>query len=83
MENIIFITAERLLYFTMNIENDIYKGIPNTPPHFEKLEKELHALVYELRNPTIFTSLSSADTSWDVALFLDEVIYNNNFKGRN
>ena len=65
------ITAERLLdkeqQEDIRRQNDgyhIYKDIPNTPPYFEKLGRELHAMVHQLGNPTIFTSLSSADTSW-------------------
>ena len=42
----------------------IYKDIPNTPPYFEKLAREVCAMVRQLGNPAIFISLSSADTSW-------------------
>ena len=46
--------------------------------------KELHAMVRQLGNPTIFISLSSADTSWvplqqALGLLLDEVMYSDNF----
>ena len=46
--------------------------------------KELHAMVCQLGNPTIFISLSSADTSWvplqqALGLLLDEVMYSDNF----
>ena len=41
----------------------IYKDIPNTPPYFEKLAREIRAMVHQLGNPAIFISLSSADTS--------------------
>ena len=62
----------------------IYKDIPNTPPYFEKLGKELRAMVRQLGNPTIFISLSSADTSWvplqqALGLLLDEAVYSENF----
>ena len=82
------ITAERLLdkeqREDIRRQNDgyhIYKDIPNT---FEKLGRELRAMVHQLGNPTIFISLSSADTSWvplqqAVGLLLDEVIYRENF----
>ena len=85
------ITAERLLdkeqREDIRRQNDgyhIYKDIPNTPPYFEKLGRELHAMVHQLGNPTIFISLSSADTSWvplqqALGLLLDEVIYSEDF----
>ena len=85
------ITAERLLdkeqREDIRRQNDgyhIYKDIPNTPPYFEKLGRELHAMVRQLGNPTIFISLSSADTSWvplqqALGLLLDEVIYSEDF----
>ena len=41
----------------------IYKDIPNTAPYFEKLGRETRAMVHQLKNPAIFISLSSADTS--------------------
>ena len=65
------ITAEKLLdkeqredIQRQNEGYHIYKDIPNTPPYFEKLGKELRAMVHQLGNPGIFISLSSADTSW-------------------
>ena len=85
------ITAERLLdkehREDIQRQNDgyhIYKDIPNTPPYFEKLGRELRAMVRQLGNPTIFISLSSADTSWvplqqALGLLLDEVIYSEDF----
>ena len=85
------ITAERLLdkeqREDIHRQDDgyhIYKDIPNTPPYFEKLGKELCAMVRQLGNPTIFISLSSADTSWvplqqALGLLLDEVMYSDNF----
>ena len=42
----------------------IYKDIPDTPPYFKKLAREICAIVHQLGNPAIFISLSSADTSW-------------------
>ena len=85
------ITAERLLdkeqREDIRRQNDgyhIYKDIPNTPPYFEKLGRELCAMVRQLGNPAIFISLSSADTSWvplqqALGLLLDEVIYSEDF----
>ena len=85
------ITAERLLdkeqQEDIRRQNDgyhIYKDIPNTPPYFEKLGKELSAMVRQLGNPAIFISLSSADTSLvplqqALGLLLDEVIYSEYF----
>ena len=53
-------------------------------PYFEKLGRELRAMVHQLGNPTIFISLSSADTSWvplrqALGLLLDEVLYSEDF----
>ena len=85
------ITVERLLdkeqREDIRRQNDgyhIYKDIPNTPPYFEKLGRELRAMVRQLGNPTIFISLSSADTSWvplqqALGLLLDEVMYSEYF----
>ena len=62
----------------------IYKDIPNTPPYFEKLAREIHAMVHQLGNPAIFISLSSADTSWVplqqcLGLQLDGEMYSEHF----
>ena len=53
-------------------------------PTLRKLGRELPVMVRQLGNPTIFISLSSADTSWvplqqALGLLLDEVIYSENF----
>ena len=62
----------------------IYKDIPNTPPYFEKLAREIRAMVRQLGNPAIFISLSSADTSWVplqqcLGLQLDGEMYSEHF----
>ena len=62
----------------------IYKDIPNTPPYFEKLAREIRAMVHQLGNPAIFISLSSADTSWVplqqcLGLQLDGEMYSEHF----
>ena len=85
------ITAERLLNKEqredIRRQDDgyhIFKDIPNTPPYFEKLGRELRAMVRQLGNPTIFISLSAADTSWvplqqALGHLLDEAIYSEDF----
>ena len=62
----------------------IYKDIPNTPPYFEKLAREVRAMVRQLGNPAIFISLSSADTIWVplqqcLGLQLDGEMYSEDF----
>ena len=62
----------------------IYKDIPNMPPYFEKLTREIRAMVRQLGNPAIFISLSSADTSWVplqqcLGLQLDGEMYSEDF----
>ena len=85
------ITAERLLNKEqredIRRQDDgyhIFKDIPNTPPYFEKLGRELRAMVRQLGNPTIFISLSAADTSWvplqqALGHLLDEATYSEHF----
>ncbi len=42
----------------------IFRTIRNSPPYFDKLKKESLAMIRQLGLPTIFFSLSAADTSW-------------------
>ena len=62
----------------------IYKDISNTPPYYEKLVREICAMVHHLGNPAIFISLSSANNSWVplqqcLGLLLDGEMYSENF----
>ena len=43
---------------------NIFKSIRNSPPYFESKKKNLMAMIRQLGIPTIFFSLSSADTRW-------------------
>ena len=42
----------------------IFRTLRNSPPYFEAKKKELNAMVRQLGYPTMFFSLSSADTKW-------------------
>ena len=42
----------------------IFRTIRNSPPYFEAKKKEVRSMVRQLGLPTIFISLSSADTNW-------------------
>ena len=42
----------------------ILRGVRNSPAYFEKAKRKIMAMVRQLTIPTIFFSLSSADTHW-------------------
>ena len=42
----------------------IFKNIRSSPPYFEHKKKELMAMIQQLGIPTLFISLSAADTKW-------------------
>ena len=42
----------------------IFKNIRSSPPYFEHKKKELMAMIRQLGIPTLFISLSAADTKW-------------------
>ena len=42
----------------------IFRTLRNSPPYFEAKKRELNAMVRQLGYPTMFFSLSSADTKW-------------------
>ena len=42
----------------------IFKNIHSSPPYFEHKKKELMAMIRQLGIPTLFISLSAADTKW-------------------
>ena len=42
----------------------IFKNIHSSPPYFEHKKKELMAMIQQLGIPTLFISLSAADTKW-------------------
>lgn len=42
----------------------IFKNIRNSPPYFENKKKNLMAMIRQLGIPTLFISLSAADTKW-------------------
>ena len=65
------ITAETLLnketrekIVKLNDGYNILKTIRNSPPYFELKKKNLMAMIRQLGIPTLFFSLSSADTKW-------------------
>ena len=63
------INAQMLLHSKDEIANlndgyQIFKSIRNTPPYFESKKKDLMAMIRQLGIPTIFFSLSAADTKW-------------------
>ena len=58
----------------------IFCTIQNTPPYFEAKKKEVLSMVCQLGIPTIFFSMSSADTSWVpllkcIGLLVDKEVY--------
>ena len=42
----------------------IFKNVHSSPPYFESKKKELMAMIRQLGIPTLFISLSAADTKW-------------------
>ena len=42
----------------------IFKNIRSSPPYFEQKKKDLMAMIRQLGIPTLFISLSAADTKW-------------------
>ena len=42
----------------------VFKNICSSPPYFEHKKKELMAMIRQLGIPTLFISLSAADTKW-------------------
>ena len=42
----------------------IFKNIRSSPPYFEHKRKDLMAMIRQLGIPTLFISLSAADTKW-------------------
>ena len=42
----------------------IFKNIRSSPPYFEHKRKDLMAMIHQLGIPTLFISLSAADTKW-------------------
>ena len=42
----------------------IFKNVRSSPPYFESKKKELMAMIQQLGIPTLFISLSAADTKW-------------------
>ena len=42
----------------------IFRTIRNSPPYFDRLKKDCIAMVRQLGTPTLFFSLSAADTRW-------------------
>ena len=77
------ITATMLLQHKDEIAklNDgyrIFKTIRNSPPYFECKRKELMAMIRQLGIPTIFFSLSAADTRWTNLLLSISQIWNHN-----
>ena len=42
----------------------IFKNVRSSPPYFESKKKELMAMIRQLGIPTLFISLSAADTKW-------------------
>ena len=42
----------------------IFKNIRSSPPYFENKKKNLMAMIRQLGIPTLFISLSAADTKW-------------------
>ena len=42
----------------------IFKNIRSSPPYFEQKRKDLMAMIRQLGIPTLFISLSAADTKW-------------------
>ena len=42
----------------------IFKNIRSSPPYFENKKKNLMAMIWQLGIPTLFISLSAADTKW-------------------
>ena len=41
-----------------------FKNVRSSPPYFESKKKELMAMIRQLGIPTLFISLSAADTKW-------------------
>ena len=58
----------------------IFRTIRNSPPYFEAKKKELLAMCRQLGYPTIFFSLSSADTQWEQLIqCLGKLVDNQNY----
>ena len=62
----------------------IYRSLRNSPPYFEKFKKDVLGMVRQLGIPTLFFSLSSADTGWISLLqcigkVVDKVTYSDDF----
>ena len=63
----------------------IFTGVKrNSPPYFEKFKKDVLGMVRQLGLPTLFYSLSSADTGWISLLqcigkVVDKVTYSDDF----
>ena len=65
------VTAENLLnknerdtIWKLDEGYHIYRSLRNSPPYFEKFKKDVLGMVRLLGIPTLFFSLSSADTGW-------------------
>ena len=62
----------------------IFRDVRNSPPYFEHKKKEVNAMVRQLGYPTLFFSLSSADTRWDplihtLGLLVDKQDYSDHY----
>ena len=52
----------------------IFKNIRSSPPYFEHKRKDLMAMIRQLGIPTLFISLSAADTKWTQLLLRYDTI---------
>ena len=57
-------TEERQKIVKYNDGYKIFKNIRSSPPYFEQKRKDLMAMIRQLGIPTLFISLSAADTKW-------------------